>query len=666
MEAHLPSIRGRIPFADDSDFGRRRVVIEGVRPVVDCGRWPLKRIQGESVAVEADVFADGHEEVRCVLLFRHERAGDWSQAPMEPLGNDLWRGSFSVRELGRYRYVLRGWVDWFQTWRHDLAKRVAAGTDVTVDLLIGAELVAEAAARASGVDAARLADYAAKLREDKGPLERAKIADELNLIDLMDRNPDWRFATTLDPPLEVVVDRERARFSAWYEMFPRSASDQTGKHGTFADVQARLPYVAELGFNVLYFPPIHPIGAAFRKGKNNAATAQPGDTGSPWAIGAVDGGHKSVLRELGTLADFRRLMSAAANYGIELALDIAYQCSPDHPYVKEHPQWFRHRPDGTIQYAENPPKKYQDIYPFDFESEDWPALWEELKSVVMFWVEQGVRIFRVDNPHTKAFNFWQWMIADVKREAPEVLFLSEAFTRPKIMYRLAKLGFTQSYTYFTWRTGKHELMEYLEEITRPDIRDFFKPNLWPNTPDILHEYLQSGQRAAFIARVVLAATLCANYGIYGPAYELCVSTPREPHSEEYLNSEKYQLVRWDLDRPESIRGVIAALNKARRENRALQSDANLEFHEVDNDQLICYSKQTDDHSNVVLAVVNLDPYHSQAGMVELPLERLELPVDRGYEMEDMLTGKRYTWQGRRSFVDLSPQGIPAHVFRVRR
>ncbi len=355
----------------DAEWGRRRVAIEGIRPVVDCAAWPLARIQGESVAVEADVFADGHEEVRCVLLYRHERAADWSQAPMEFLGNDHWRGSFAVRELGRYQYLLRGWVDRFQTWRHDLAKRVAAGADVSVDLLIGAELVAEAAARAAGTDAARLAEYAAKLRETKESHERAKLADELNLIDLMDRYPDWRFATTVDPPLEVRVDRERARFSSWYEMFPRSTSDQPGRHGTFADCEARLPYVAELGFDVLYFPPIHPIGTAFRKGKNNAPTALPTDSGSPWAIGAAAGGHKSVLRELGTLADFRRFLAVAAGYGIEIALDIAFQCSPDHPYVKEHPQWFRHRPDGTIQYAENPPKKYQDIYPFDFESDDW-------------------------------------------------------------------------------------------------------------------------------------------------------------------------------------------------------------------------------------------------------------------------------------------------------
>jgi starch synthase (maltosyl-transferring) len=665
----------------DADQGRRRVVIEHITPIVDCGCWAIKRIAGDRITVEADMFADGHEEIRGVLLWRHENAADWSQVDLELFFNDRWRATFAVHEIGRYLYTIRGWVDRFQTWRHDLTKRVAAGVDVTVDLLIGSQIVAEAAERASepgathwrgypatggATDAKRMAEFAAQLAGTQSPNERAQIAENAVLVGLMDRYPDLQFATTVEPPLAVTVDRPRARFSAWYELFPRSTSPVPGRHGTFADCEARLPYIAELGFDVLYLPPIHPIGTAFRKGKNNAQTAQPGDVGSPWAIGAATGGHKSVLRELGTLDDFRRLVAAAADKGIEIALDIAYQCSPDHPYVKEHPEWFRARPDGTIQYAENPPKKYQDIYPFDFETPAWPELWKELESVILFWIEQGVRIFRVDNPHTKPFAFWEWMIADIKRQHPDVLFLSEAFTRPKVMYRLAKLGFTQSYTYFTWRNTKQELTEYLQEITRPEMHDFFRPNLWPNTPDILSEYLQSGQQAAFLARLVLAATLGANYGMYGPAFELCMSTPREPHSEEYLNSEKYEILHWQLDRPESLRDAIAAVNRARKANRALQSDANLEFHPIEDDQLLCYSKRTDDNANVVVAVVNLDPYHAHAGNAELPLGRWGIPDDKPYQMEDLLSGNRYIWQGPRGWIDLPPQPMPAHIFRVRR
>ena len=566
-----------------------------------------------------------------------------------------------------YRYTICGWVDHFSTWRHDLEKRVAAGTDVRVDLLIGAKLVAEAADRADRGDVVALNEAAAAIgAENRDPAERVRTALEPALNATIEKYPDFRLATTYDHDLRVTVDRQRAQFSAWYEMFPRSASGTPGKHGTFADCQARLPYVAELGFNVLYLPPIHPIGTAFRKGKNNAPTAGPDDVGSPWGIGSGKGGHKAIHPELGTIEDFRRLISAATSHGIELALDIAFQCSPDHPYASEHPEWFRRRPDGTIQYAENPPKKYQDIYPFDFETAAWQSLWEELKSVMMFWIGEGVRIFRVDNPHTKPFPFWEWAIEEVRRRYPDVLFLAEAFTRPKIMYRLAKLGFTQSYTYFTWRNSKQELTEYLEEITKPAIRDIFRPNFWPNTPDILHDYLQKGGRPAFATRIVLAATLTANYGIYGPGYELADNTPREPGSEEYLNSEKYEVRHWDLDRPDSLRGLIAKLNKIRNENPALQSDAFLKFHPADNDQIICYSKRTADRSNVIVVAVNLDPFRTQSALVDLALAELGIPPDQPFQMHDLLTDKRYTWRGARGFVELAPNVHHGHVFRVRR
>jgi len=464
----------------------------------------------------------------------------------------------------------------------------------------------------------------------------------------------------------LVVDPERARFSAWYELFPRSASSTPGAHGTFHDVEARLPYVAELGFDVLYFPPIHPIGREKRKGKNNSLAPSAEDVGSPWAIGAAEGGHKSLHPELGTLEDFRRLVARAREFGIEIALDIAFQCAPDHPYVKEHPEWFRWRPDGTVQYAENPPKKYQDIYPFNFETDDWRALWEELASVFEFWMAEGVRIFRVDNPHTKPFAFWEWAIARLKRQHPEAIFLAEAFTRPKVMHRLAKLGYTQSYTYFAWRNTKWELTEYFTELARGPGREYFRPNVWPNTPDILTEHLQFGGRPAFMARLVLAATLAASYGIYGPAFELLESKPRDPGGEEYLDSEKYQIRAWDLAREDSLRGFIARVNEARRDNPALQSDASLAFFPVDNEHIICYAKATPDLENVVVTVVNVDPYHTQSGWVELDLAALGVDERSPYQMHELLTGARYLWHGARNFVSLDVTRSPAQIFRLRR
>jgi starch synthase (maltosyl-transferring) len=417
-----------------------------------------------------------------------------------------------------------------------------------------------------------------------------------------------------------------------------------------------------MGFDVLYFPPIHPIGTTARKGKNNAVAAEPGEVGSPWAIGAKEGGHKAVLPELGSLEDFRSLVKEAKKRGIDIALDIAFQCSPDHPYVKEHPEWFRARPDGTVQYAENPPKKYQDIYPFDFETAAWRSLWEELKSVFEFWISHDVKIFRVDNPHTKAFAFWEWCLRELKAKHPELVVLSEAFTRPRIMHKLAKVGFTQSYTYFTWRNSKSELTEYFTELTEDPSREYFRPNVWPNTPDILHETLQTGGRPAFIVRAVLAATLAANYGIYGPAYELLEHTPREPGSEEYLDSEKYEVKRWDLGRADSLRELIALLNRVRQANPALQRDWSLRFHDIDNPQLLVYSKK--EESNVILVAVNLDFQHPQSGFVELDLQGLGLAPHETFEVHDLLSGGRYTWSGSRNYIELNPHQLPAHLFKV--
>jgi starch synthase (maltosyl-transferring) len=527
-------------------------------------------------------------------------------------------------------------------------------------------LIDAAAARAGGDDRAVLGDWAARLRAeaDAGePTALKALALDAELLTVADRHPDRRFAATF-PERRLFADRAKARFSTWYELFPRSASTVAGQHGRFADVEARLPAIAAMGFDVLYLPPIHPIGRDKRKGRNNTLTPGADDVGSPWAIGAAEGGHKSIHPQLGSEEDFRRLVAAAHERGIELALDIALQCAPDHPYVKAHPQWFKWRPDGTVQYAENPPKKYQDIYPFNFECDDWRALWAELKSIFDHWIGQGVKIFRVDNPHTKSFALWVWCIAAIQAEHPEVLFLAEAFTRPKVMHRLAKLGFSQSYTYFTWRHSNAELTDYFTELALTDGYHHFRPNVWPNTPDILNEQFHGAGRPVFAQRVVLAATLSSNYGLYGPAYELMENRPAKPGSEEYLDSEKYQLRHWDVDRPDSLCHFIGLLNRIRREHPALHDNRSLMFMPVDNPQLIAYAKRSADGADTVLTVVNLDPHHVQAGFVDVNLDALGLKPDTDYTVHDLLSDQRYTWRNGRNFVSLDPQHVPAHVFRV--
>jgi starch synthase (maltosyl-transferring) len=647
------------------DDGRKRAAIENVRPSVDAGRFPAKRIVGDSIDVEADCFADGHDVLAARVLWRAIDASDWCEASMAPIGNDRWRGTFTADQVGVYEFTVTAWVDTFLSWRHDFSRRVEA-EDISSAAATGAELIGAASLRSSGDDRKRLTDWATRLRAAKDIDQIRVIALDAELGEIAARHADRQFSSLYAPALRLVVDRDRARHGAWYEIFPRSTSPEQGCHGTFKDLEARLPYIEKMGFDVLYLPPIHPIGRERRKGPNNTLNASAQDVGSPWAIGAAEGGHKSILPALGTLDDFRHLVAAAARHHLEIALDIAFQCAPDHPYVSEHPQWFRKRSDGTIQYAENPPKKYQDIFPFDFESSDWLALWTELKSVLEFWIAQGVKIFRVDNPHTKALPFWEWVIGEVKRSYPETIFLSEAFTRPKVMHRLAKIGFSQSYTYFAWRNTKSELIDYFTELTRGDGRDYLRPNVWPNTPDILTEYLQFGGRPAFMVRLVLAATLVASYGIYGPAFELCESDPRDPGGEEYLNSEKYQLRHWDIERADSLAGFIGRVNRIRHENRALQEDGGLAFPTIDNDQLLCYSRVSADESNTMLMVVNLDPYHPQSGWVDLDLDALGVEPATPYQVHELLTGARYLWNGARNFVSLDPSRSPAHIFRVRR
>ncbi len=626
--------------------GRIRAVVESVTPQVDGGRFPVKRVVGDVLVVEADVFADGHDEVRARLSWRRVDNPDWHEIEMEPLGNDRWRASFALTEIGRYEFYVSGWPDHWRTWVHDLAKRVDAGQDVSVDLRIGAGLAAAAL-------------------PDAPPTLTAQQALDPAFGDKMDGHPD-RQLETVSATYSVVVDPERARFSAWYELFPRSASPDPQRHGTFDDVIGRLDYVKELGFDVLYLPPVSPIGRQFRKGANNRPAQSAADPGVPWAIGGAVGGHTSVHPELGDMAGFERLVHEARRRGIDIALDIAFQASPDHPWVTDHPTWFRARPDGTIQYAENPPKKYQDIYPFDFESTDWRSLWDGLNDVFRFWISRGVNIFRVDNPHTKSFAFWEWCIADIKRDHPQALFLAEAFTRPKVMYRLAKLGFSQSYTYFTWRNTAVDMTEYLTEITRPPVSEFFRPNFWPNTPDILHADLQTGGPAAFEARLVLAATLSSNYGIYGPAFELGEAEPREAGSEEYLDSEKYQQRTWDLTGGERLRALIARVNSARRAHAALHSNERLVFHPVDNPNLLAYSKHTADQRDAILCIVNFDYHATQSGSIALDVDALGIDVDRPYRAVDLLDDVTYTWSGATAWVELDPAVRAAHVLWLRR
>jgi starch synthase (maltosyl-transferring) len=644
--------------------GRNRVVIEGVSPVIDCGKFPAKRTVGDTVRVEADIFTDGHDAVSASLLAHRQGSDKWIEIPMRALVNDRWFAAFRVSELGRYSFKVQGWVDHFETWHRDLLKRIKAESDTLLDYQIGAELVAAAAQRAVGPDALWLRARAEVLRGGSEAKAMRTHATDPTLREIALRYPDKRFVTESDREYPIVVDPVIARFSAWYEFFPRSTAEERGRHGTFADCEKRLPAISAMGFNVVYMPPIHPIGVEFRKGRNNNPQSEPGDYGSPWAIGSAEGGHKSIHSELGTLEDFRRFVASAKKLDLNIALDIAFQAAPDHPYVRQHESWFKKRPDGTIQYAENPPKKYQDIYPFDFESAEWSGMWEELKSVFDYWIAQGVTIFRVDNPHTKAFPFWAWAIPAIKSEHPEVLFLAEAFTRPKIMYRLAKLGFSQSYTYFPWRNAKGEITAYFTELAQTPVREFFRPNQWPNTPDILTEFLQIGGRGVFGIRLLLAATLGSNYGIYGPAFELMDHEPMRRGSEEYLNSEKYEIRQWNLDNSDSIAPLITRVNEIRKENAALQSDWSIQFHETENEQLISYSKESEDGSNLIVVVVNLDPHYTQSGFVNLPLEELGIPHDRGFEAEDLLTGARYMWNGPRNYVELKPSKLPGHILRI--
>ena len=641
------------------------LVLENVTPLLDSGRHPVKRSLGDVVRVSADIIKDGHDLISGQVTYRGPGdVADRHVALMYDEEQDCWHAEFTVDRLGIWRFSVEAWPDPYRSWVSDLRKRISAGQDITSELLEGALLLARAAKSRQSEVSHRLLDASKKLADaSSGIAPRLEVAyRESLLVDLFGPLvPEER--VQFESTSEVLVERELARFAAWYELFPRSQAKDPGRHGRFSDVEERFPELAALGFDVIYLPPVHPIGVSQRKGRNNARTAMPGDLGSPWAIGSSDGGHDAVHPELGTLADFDQMVRTATDFGLEIALDFALQCSPDHPWTKEHPEWFFVRPDGTIRYAENPPKKYEDIYPINFWCEDREALWNACRDLLLFWLGHGIKIFRVDNPHTKPLAFWEWVIAEVRQRHPDVIFLSESFTRPKRMKALAKLGFSQSYTYFTWKNSAWDLREYLTELTRTEMSEYFRPNFFANTPDILHEYLQVGGRPAFRIRLLLAATLAPTYGIYS-GFELCENRAVHPNSEEYLNSEKYELRQRNWNLFGNIKHDLSKLNRIRRENPALQRLDNLTFIQAEYEQILAYVKSTAD--NHLIFVVNLDPARMHECMIHVPLEQLGLGEEEMFEVEDLLTGIRHTWRGRRNYVRLDPSERVGHVMRLLR
>lgn len=645
-------------------YGKKRVVISNVQPSVDCGQYPAKAVVAMPVTLSADIYADGHDRIAAEVLVKHTAERQWRAIKMSYADNDCWSASFTPDRLGIYRFRVQAWIDHFASWQHTLQKKQAARQDLSVELEIGKNMVLQRLEVAVAKDKSALHEWLSRMEQATVSDEQLNVAEDEGISALMATCQDKDAVSFSSPGLyELEVDVPRAQFSSWYELFPRSAAAEPGKHGTFRDVQALLPRIARMGFDVLYLPPIHPIGEKKRKGRNNSTVAEPGDPGSPWAIGSKLGGHKDINPDLGTPRDFKNLIRAAATHGIDIAMDIAFQCAPDHPYVAAHPQWFKWRPDGTVQYAENPPKKYEDILPFDFETEDREGLWEELRSVFLYWIKQGVSIFRVDNPHTKALPFWQWCIGEIKAQHPEVIFLSEAFTRPRIMEHLAKIGFTQSYTYFAWRHSAKELKEYMLELTKTPLRNYFRPNFWPNTPDILTPELAHGGEAAHIMRAILAATLSSSWGIYGPVYEYG-ERQLAKGKDEYADNEKYEIRHWNWSRYTKIREVISRLNRLRKENTALQQTDNIAFAASGNEQLLAYVKRDALADNTLVVVVNLDPHNAQGGMVDIPADMLGRKPGETYQLQDLLTGDRYEWRHGWNYVSLAPWDMPAHILKL--
>ena len=640
------------------------IVIEKVEPEIDSGRWPIKREVGDRLEVSADIFKEGHDVLACLLRYRLAKEDGWREVPMEFVDNDRWSGHFDLTHNTRYRYSIGAYVNLFESWRIEVTKKHEAGERIESELLEGRTLVGATAKRATGEDRTKLTEWLGRWRAGDSIATQLEAALHADLKVLVERHQERRAWTVYDRELEVVVDRGLARYGAWYEFFPRSQGKTTERSATFRECEARLPAIKAMGFDVVYITPIHPIGRTNRKGKNNSLTPLPTDPGSPYAIGNELGGHDAIEPSLGTIKDFDHFQEAVRAQGMEIAMDFAINCSPDHPYVKSHPEWFAHRPDGTIKYAENPPKKYQDIYNVDFYCEDWRGLWNEMKRVILYWAGHGVRIFRVDNPHTKPVAFWAWLIGEVQEQYPDAIFLSEAFTKPKMMKVLAKAGFTQSYTYFTWRNFKQELTEYLVELSRSEMKEYFRPNFFTNTPDILPEILQQGGRPAFKFRLVLAATLSPSYGIYS-GYELC-ENQFLPGKEEYLDSEKYEVKVWDWDRPGNLVEYVTTINRIRRENPALHELENLEFYEADNEQVLFYGKSTFDKRNSVLVAVNLSPFQVQEAHLRIPIAALGINPEDTYQLHNLITDRRDLMIGDSYIVRLDPQVEPAAIFAVRR
>lgn len=640
---------------------KNRALIEFVFPTVNEGKFYLKKVVGDKIEIKSHIFGDGHDEINARILYKFGKQKMWRNSPLFHKSNDEWEGSFLVEEIGSYFFTVEAWVDHPLDWYKSTIKKIAAEEAVAVEILIGKEHLVKIAKKAKGQHLKKTKEIISIFSDSKKYNQAIEILQQKDLLEIIKLYPIIENSTVYGVTQEVNVEHKKTEFSSWYEFFPRSTSSEIGKHGTFKDCKTAIDFVHKLGFDVIYFPPIHPIGNSHRKGKNNSTTSLPGEPGSPWAIGNEMGGHKAIHPQLGSMQDFEELLSYASKKNIDIALDIAFQASPDHPYVKQHPEWFKWRPDGTVQYAENPPKKYQDVLPFNFETDAWESLWEELKSVFLFWAEKGVKIFRVDNPHTKPFIFWEYVINEVKKKFPETIFLSEAFTRPKIMARLAKLGFTQSYTYFTWRYSKQELTDYMNELTKGELKDYFRPNFWPNTPDILPYYIQNKGFEISAIRFVLAATLSSNYGLYGPVYDLLETAPM-PGKEEYFNSEKYEIRNWDWQTITPFRKLIAQINSIRRENPALQKTNNINFCDNDNPQLLSFIKT--EGENKLYIIINLDPEHKQSGFCRLPKELVN-QNKISVQIKDLISGEKYVWDKEWNYVELNPQISYLHIFEIK-
>ena len=640
---------------------QERIIIENISPQLQEGQFYIKRVTGESVTVTADILGDGHDVLQAEVCYKHEKEKKWQVSRFEFVLNDSYTTSFYVEKPGFYEYKVRGWIDGALNWQHAIEVKLKDGQHVNSELLDGVQYLDAILKDVSKEDKTFLKNAKAAFEDETRFSEATSIATSEHLQSLFTAFPQRKFASETKP-LQVYVDRKKAAFSTWYEFFPRSASEEAGEHGTFKDCERLLPRIANMGFDVLYFPPIHPIGEVNRKGKNNATNAELGDTGVPWGIGSKEGGHKSIHPELGNEKDFKNLIKKAGEYGMEIAMDLAFQTAPDHPYHKDHPQWFKKRPDGTMQYAENPPKKYQDIVNFNWDTDDYKKMWKELLSVAYHWIDLGVKIFRVDNPHTKPFHFWEWFITEIKEKHPDVLFLAEAFSRPKIMQQLAKVGYTQSYSYFTWRTSKQELMEYMIELTQGKMKEYYRPNFWPNTPDINPWHLQHANEEQHIIRYALAATLSGNIGIYGPVFEFQDTNP-VPGKEEYMDSEKYQIRHWDWGRDNKLMHLITRINKIRREQPALQQTNNIKFCGIYNEAILAFYKWDESRNDELLIIISLDPHQSQSGYVELPLEQLGVHAGHHLHMRDLVTENWFTWHDQWNYVQLNP-GLPFHIFKI--